>query len=155
VPFVLLLVVVVAILAVGLVFWTRQAASCSRRIGAPPGGEPSRVITGDVMCKAVLTSGSFGRLQFYDWGIRIRGIPLTRWIVPTWEARYEELAIAELVTLRYSRIAVWLRLRGSTEQIGFLTQWNQDVLGLLEKHEVPVNRAVTQYSRVSEVYGPH
>jgi len=30
---------------------------------------------------------------------------ISRWIVPTWEARYDELAIAELVALPSSRIA--------------------------------------------------
>ena len=97
-------------------------------------------------------SGSLARMEFHDWGVRIRGIAISRWIVPTWEARYEELAIAELASLRFSRIGVWLRLRGGADGIGFLTNWSQDILRRLEQHDVPVDRSVTQVKRAEELY---
>ena len=74
-----------------------------------------------------------------DWGVRLRGTFWSRWIVPTWEARYEELAIAELVATSFSRTAVWFRLRGSSEGIGFLCETSEDILRVLEEHDVPVN----------------
>ena len=77
---------------------------------------------------------------------------IARWIVPTWEARYDQLAVAELVTLPASRIAVWLRLRGDPHAIGFLTMDSRDILTLLQDHDVPVNRSIVQVRRVEELY---
>jgi hypothetical protein len=152
---VLEVVVLVALLVVagvaGLVIWIRRAASCARIIEAPV-SEREAIFSGDVLCRYVITSGSLAVLEFFDWGIRLRGNLVSRWIVPRWEARYSELAIAELVTLPHSRIAVWLRLRDDRGGIGFLRMPSSDILPLLEEHGVPVNRSVTQVRRVEELY---
>ncbi len=149
---VVLLVIVLVVAAVAaLITWIRRARSCARRIEVPE-GELSRVFTGDVLCRHILMSGSMARLEIFDWGVRLHGIAISRWIVPTWEARYEDLAIAELVALRFSRFAVWFRLRGESDGIGFLTHWSQDILRELEKHDVPVNRSVTRVDRTEELY---
>jgi hypothetical protein len=110
------------------------------------------IFYGGVMCRYLITSGSLARLEFYDWGVRLRGNVLSRWIVPTWEARYEEIAIAELVALRSSRVAVWMRLRGKADGIAFLTNGSAPVLRQLEQHDLPVNRSVAQIRRVEELY---
>jgi hypothetical protein len=148
---ILLIVVLVLIATAGIVTWIRRAAGY-RRIIEAPAGKLEDLVYGDVMCKAVLTSGSLGRLEIHDWGVRLRGMALSRWIVPTWEARYDELAIAELVALQHSRRAVWFRLRGTSDGIGFLSNRSEDVLRQLEQHGVPVNRALTQYRQVAELY---
>lgn len=148
---VLLVVVLVVAGMTGLVIWIRRASSCGRSIDAPP-GESNRVFPGDVLCRHSLMSGSMARLELFDWGVRLHGIAISRWIVPTWEARFEDLAIAELVTLRFSRVAVWFRLRGGADGIGFLTHWSKDILRELEKHDVPVNRSVMKISRAEELY---
>src|SRR6202046_5763401 len=103
----------------GFAWWIRLAGANARALGAPP-GDPVVLFRGGVMCRHLLTSGALARLEFFDWGVRLRGIVIARWIVPTWEARYDQLAVAELVTLPASRIAVWLRLRGDPPAIGFL-----------------------------------
>jgi hypothetical protein len=144
-----LIVVVVVLAAVALVVWTRRAAACARIIGAPA-DEPERMLYGDVLCRSVMTSGSFARLEVHDWGVRLRGIPVTRWIVPTWEARYEELAIAELVSSR-SRLGVWLRLKGGAGGIGFLTSNSEEVTRPLEAHGVQVDRSVSPFSQVRDL----
>jgi hypothetical protein len=153
VPVVIVLIVVLALAAItGLTVWIRRTASCGRTIQVPP-GELARLYTGDVMCRSAITSGSFARLEFFDWGIRLRGVPvLSSWLVPTWEARYDELALAELVTLRFSRIAVWLRVRGEAGGIGFLSHYGEEILRELQAREVPVNRAVAQVASVAELY---
>lgn len=148
---VLLVVVLVAAGVAGLVTWIRRAKACARIIGAPA-KEPDRIFAGDVLARHIMMSGSLARLEFFDWGVRLHGLAISRWIVPTWEARYEELAIAELVTLRFSRFAVWLRLRGPADGIGFLTHWSRDILRELEKHDVPVNRSVIKVTRPEELY---
>jgi len=147
---VILLVVVFLVIVGGLVTWVRRARSCARIIDAPEGTE-ERVFHGGIMCKNLMTSGSMVRLELLDWGVRIRGIAPTRWVVPTWEARYEELALAELVASQFSRIAVWFRLRGEPDGMGFLSGWHEDILKALQAHDVPVNRAVTRFKRVDDL----
>ena len=144
------LIVVVLGLA-GLYWWCRRAKSCGRTIDVPE-GDFKRVFWGGVMCRHLITSGTLARLEFFDWGVRIRGTMVSRWVVPTWEARYEELAVAELVALRWSRIAVWLKLRGESGGMAFLSDHSREILPLLEGRDVPVNRALAQISRVQELY---
>lgn len=150
-----LIYVLVALLAVvvvgGLIMWTRGAASSTRRLGLPTAGEPAVMYRGDVMSRHLITSGMFARLEFFDWGVRLRGIAICRWLVPTWEARYDELARVDLIASR-SRIAVWLRLRGEASGMAFLTHWSEDALRLLGEHGVPVNRSVAQVQRVEDLY---
>jgi hypothetical protein len=152
---VLIAVLVVVLLALaggaGLLFWIRRAGSCGRTIDVPA-GKLVALFYGGVMCRYLITSGSLARLEFYDWGVRLRGNVLSRWIVPTWEARYEEIAIAELVSLHWSRVAVWLKLRGQADGIAFLANGSADILRLLEQHDLPVNRSVTEIRRVEELY---
>jgi hypothetical protein len=148
---VLLVVVLVVAGVVALFTWIRRARSCARRIDVAE-GEPNRVFAGDMLARHIMMSGSMARLEFFDWGVRLHGIAISRWIVPTWEARYEDLAIAELVALRFSRFAVWFRLRGESDGIGFLTYWSKDILRELEKRDIPVNRSVTRVERTEELY---
>jgi hypothetical protein len=159
-----LIVALVLLCAGALVMWTRLAAANERRIEVPA-GELKDLFWGDVMAKHVMTSGSMARLEFFDWGIRLRGIVISRWIVPTWEARYDELAIAQLATLPHSRTAVWLRLKAdtpavlvqegrprSTPAVGFLCDRYTQVLPVLEGHGVQVDRSVVKARKVEELY---
>jgi hypothetical protein len=147
-----LIIVLVCLAAVWL--WSRQAASRNERvIGAPAGApEPGGLFRGGMMGRLVLTSGTLVRLEFFDWGVRLNGARLVRWVIPTWEARYDDLAVAELITLPHSRITVWLRLREDAGAIGFLTTDHQEILARLRDRGVPVNRVVTQVKRVEELY---
>jgi hypothetical protein len=149
------LIVILAVLAGGgIAAWTRRAATNKRLIvGVVADEEPLELFRGGIMARHMITSGTLVRLEFFDWGVRLRGTALSRWAVPTWEARYEELAIAELVTMPASRIAVWFRLRGGDARtIGFLSDHSSEVLRLLESRGVPVNRAVTTIRSVDELY---
>lgn len=151
-PIVILLIVVLAVAATaGLAVWIRRTASCRRTTDAPA-GELTRSFTGDVMCRSAITSGGLARLEFFDWGVRLRGVVVSRWIVPTWEARYDEVDMAELVKLPFSRIAVWLRVRGEAGGIGFLTNFSKDILRELAARDVPVNRAITEVRSTAELY---
>jgi hypothetical protein len=149
---ILLVALLVVLAVVGLMIWIRRAAACGRTIDVPA-TEPVQRFAGDTMCKSVVTSGSFARLEAHDWGIRIRGLAPYRWIVPTWEARYSELALVELVASK-SRIAVWLRLRGEPGGMGFLTTRSRDILKLLEEHQVQVSQEPAQPRRLADLYGP-
>jgi hypothetical protein len=148
---IVLVVVLVLMCGVGIFLWARLAASNERTIDVPA-GEAEELFRGDVMCRYVITSGSLARLEFFGWGVRLHGTLISRWIVPTWEARYDELAIAELVALPASRIAVCFRLRGGASPIAFLSERSPAILPLLTRHGVPVNRSVTRIRRVRELY---
>lgn len=146
-----LLAALVALCAGVFARWARLAASNTRIIGAPD-GELREVIHGGVMCRHLVTSGTLARLEIHDWGIRIGGIAIARWLIPTWEARYDELAIAELVALPASRIGVSFRLRGADPPaMAFLSDHNPRVLRALEAHDVLINRVVTRIRKVDEL----
>ena len=139
---------------VGVATWLQRGRACQRIIDpAPPAGETELVCYGGVMCRGMMTSGLLVRLDLLDWGVRMRGIPLSRWFVPRWEARYAELAIAELVVTPFSRIAVWFRVQGEPGGMGFLTERSRDILDGLQKHDVVVNRSVQQIRSAEEMYG--
>jgi hypothetical protein len=148
---ILLVVVLLLAVAAGLGRWVWRGRSATRTIGAPA-GEREVVYHGGILCKALTTSGLLVRFELFDWGVRISGIAPSRWVIPTWEARYEELAVAELVASSFSRVAVWLRLRGEPGGMGFLSGNGEEILRHLEKRDVPVNRAVTRIRRVDELY---
>ena len=146
----LALLVIVAVLGVVTSIW--RARACRRIIDVAPAGEPELTCYGGVMCRALMTSGSLVRLDLLDWGVRLRGIPISRWLVPRWEARYSELAVAELVATPYSRIAVWFRVQGEPGGMGFLSERHRDILTGLQRHEVPVDRSIRQIRRVEDMY---
>jgi len=151
-PLELALVVLLLVLCVsGLFMWVRLVAPNKRTIDAPV-GELEQFFWGGVMCRHLVASGTLARLEFFDWGVRLRGIPISRWIVPTWEAKYDELAIAELVALPQSRIAVWLRVPGEPTAVAFLSDRTSQILPVFEAHGVQVNRSVTRIRRVEELY---
>jgi hypothetical protein len=142
----------VLLVAIGLFLWTRLAATSRRTVDAAV-GKLEEAFWGGVMSRYLLTSGLLVKLELFEWGVRLRGIPISRWIVPTWEAKYEELAIAELVALPTSRIAVCFRLRGGDPStIAFLSDYSSAILPALQRHGVPVNRSVTQIRRIRELY---
>jgi hypothetical protein len=148
---IVLIAVFVLLWAAGIAVWIRLAAANKRTIGAPP-GELRELFRGGVMARHIITSGSLARLEFFDWGVRLRGTVISSWIVPTWEARYEELGRAGLVALPASRIAVWLRLRDEQDAIAFLSERSRSILPVLERHGVLVSDAVTKIRRVEELY---
>jgi hypothetical protein len=149
----ILIALVVILLAAGLFTWIRRAAA-RQRIIDDPGGEVEYVIYGGVMCRGLTTSGSLVCLDLMDWGVRMRGIPVARWIVPRWEARYDELAIAELVATQYSRNAVWFRLQGDAGGMGFLSERSPEIFRVLERHGVPVNRSVQRVRSAGDLDSP-
>ncbi|MGB6452881.1 MAG: hypothetical protein WBH47_00190 [Streptosporangiaceae bacterium] len=148
----ILLALIVVMVVIGVVTWIRRARSCQRIIDAPP-GELELGCYGGVMCRVMMTGGTLVRLDLLDWGVRLRGVPLTRWYMPQWEARYEELAIAELVAMPHSRITVWFRVKAEPGGMGFMSYRSRDILEGLQKHDVPVNRSVQQIRNAAEMYG--
>ena len=150
----ILLALLVVMVVIGMATWIGRGRACQRILDTPvPTGESELTCYGGVMCRGLMTSGALARFDLMDWGVRIRGTPVARWIVPRWEARYAELAVAELVATPFSRIAVWFRVQGEPGGMGFLTERSRDILNGLEKHEVVVNRSVQQIRNAGDLYG--
>ena len=83
------------------------------------------------------TRGRWARLRFLDWGIRLDG----RWVIPTFELRYDEISEARLVA---SRFKSGIRFQSSclTEPVTFETSEGMQIADLLEERGVMVNRNV-------------
>ncbi len=147
----ILLALLIVVVVVSVVLWIRRARACQRIINAPD-GELEMACYGGVMCREMMTSGGLVRLDMLNWGVRMRGVPLTRWYMPQWEARYEELAIGELVATRHSRITVWFRVQAEPGGMGFMSYRSRDILDGLQRHGVPVNRSVQQIRSPADMY---
>ncbi len=88
------------------------------------------------------------RLEFFDWGIRLggggaanwAGLGLATFLTPVWEARYEELTEARLVTAPTHQ-GIRLRAGDGEGEVFFWTRGGSEVLDRLEEHVVPVDRA--------------
>ena len=148
----ILLALLIVMVVVSVITWLRRARACQRIIDAPD-GELEMACYGGVMCREMMTSGALVRLDMLDWGVRMRGVPLTRWYMPQWEARYEELAIAELIVTKHSRITVWFRVQREPGGMGFMSYRSRDILDGLQRHGVPVNRSVQQIRGPADMYG--
>jgi hypothetical protein len=91
------------------------------------------------------------RLEFFDWGIRLgssgaanwAGLGLAKLMTPVWEAWYEELTEARLVTAPTHQ-GIRLRAGDSEGEVFFWTRKGPEVLDCLEEHVVPVDRAADQ-----------
>lgn len=112
----------------------RRNARLSRRIDAPP-AEPVATFRGNMWSPGL--GGLFGfraRLEFFDWGIRLRGGRS----LPRYDARWGELAEVQVGRL------VWPGLKFSSpvfaEPVYFETfQPVRPILDLLSYRSVPVN----------------
>lgn len=132
-------VVVVAIIASAFLLFHRRAVRNSRRIGAP-GTRRTAAFRGGMLRPGKINAGrGTTKLEFFDWGVRLRcGL-----MMPVWEARYEELTEARLVTAP-SRHGVRLRAGDGEGEILFWTRRGPEVLDHLQEHAVLVDRAADQ-----------
>jgi hypothetical protein len=143
-------VVVVGGIASVFLLIRRQAAKNSRRLGLPTDQRTASFVGG-------MTSSTFDggpgtiKLEFFDWGIRLRGagnlrgFGMLRLLVPVWDARYEELTEARAVIAPTNQ-GVRLRAAGSAGPMTFWTRRGSEVLDRLHEHAVSVDRAAHHVS---------
>jgi len=136
-------VLVLAFFAWGFLFIRGVAVSASRRVGAPGGRGTARFLGG--MWRRGKLSLDVGtvRLEFFDWGIRLAGLGLGRFMAPVWEARYEDLIEARLVIAPTHR-GIRFRAGDGGDEVIFWTNQGSDVLDRLDQHLVPVDRVADQ-----------
>jgi hypothetical protein len=142
--------VAVIIIASAFLFKRREAVRDSRRIGVPDARRTATFRGGLQTWKKInVGKGSMDmeevRLEFFDWGIRLRGVGIMRPVVPVREAQYEELTEARLVTA-HKKQGVRLHAAGIADAMIFWTRQDSNVLDRLEEHAVSVDRAADQVS---------
>ncbi len=95
--FVILFILVAGFFASVLLIMHRKAVRDSRRVGAPD-ARRTATFRGGMWWPGRYNAGpGTMSLDFFDWGIRLGGGDLTRFLSPVWEARYGELTEARLV----------------------------------------------------------
>jgi hypothetical protein len=149
----LLRAMIIGGLAVAALAWTvlgfRWLAAKSGRVAlvAPsvPESAPEIAFVGGVRSRTVNATAGLARLEFFDWGIQVQSsLRVLRWMIPTWQAHYEELVKAQLITVPGANNGVRFQLRDGGESIIFWTFQGAQVLNQLEAHGVPVDREVTR-----------
>jgi len=129
----------------------RSAVRNSRRVGAP-NARRTATFRGGMWRPDKFNAGpGTMRLDFFDWGIRLgsggaanlAGMGLPRLWTPVWEARYEELTEARLVTAPTHQ-GIRLRAGDGEGEVFFWTRHGSEVLDRLEEHAVAVDRAAVR-----------
>jgi hypothetical protein len=108
-----------------------------------PGARHRTVFVGGMRSGTFIAGPRSIRLEFFVWGIRLRGAGMGRFSTPVWEIQYQELWEARLVTAPTNQ-GVRLRAAGSAPPVIFWTRRGPEVLDRLQEHAVRVNRAADQ-----------
>lgn len=152
----MILIAVIVVIAVPLVFcsarWLRTVAENSTRRVELPEESAECAFAGGMASVNWVATWPLARLEFLSWGIRLRGsFPPARWILGTWEARYDELATVRLI----SSISPSLRfaVKGDTEAVLFISATRRDeIMDRLEQHDVAVDRVAVPLSKAGGMY---
>lgn len=139
---------IVAVIASAFLLFHRSAVRNSRRVGAPKARRTATFRGGMWRPDKFNAGPGTMSLDFFDWGIRLRssgaanwaGMGLPRLLTPVWEARYEELTEARLVTAPTHQ-GIRLRAGDGEGEVFFWTRHGSEVLDRLEEHVVAVDRA--------------
>jgi hypothetical protein len=134
---------VLAFFAWGFLFFRGVAVSASRRVGAPGGRATARYRGGMWRRGRLSLDIDTVRMKFFDWGIRLAGLGLGRFMTPVWEARYEDLTEARMVIAPMHR-GIRLRAGEGGDEVIFWTDQGSEILDRLDQHLVPVDRAADQ-----------
>lgn len=120
-----------------------------------PGGPSERSFTGGLWSAAGSVVWPLARLELADWGFRVRGnVPGLRWLVPVREARYTELAGAQLVWAPIASRGVYLQAAGEADSFVFWTRQSSEILDHLQIRGVPTDRSVTRLPWGANTYHP-
>jgi hypothetical protein len=147
------IIIVVGVPTVAATLWAlRQQAAGSARVIAMPDTAPERAFLGGSLSGSWSASWPLARLEFLDWGIRLGGsVRPVRWVIGTWEARYEELATVRLISSLTP--GVRLAVKGSTDAVVFWTfQDSREIADRLEAHGVPVDRSAMSLRKAGGIY---
>jgi hypothetical protein len=140
-------VIALVIVVAAITLFRRRSAKSSRTVSVPE-ETPAAVWKGGLRTQTVNATSGTARLELFDWGVRVRGRGLWRVLLPTWEARYRELATAQLIKWPIANSGVLMRTDGSAAPLVFVTLRDREVLDALAARGVPVDRSVARLRRV-------
>lgn len=136
---------VAAVAAIAFFRWLARRSA--RTLGMPDEGPPIATWNGGLRTRTMNATGGTARLELFDWGIRVRGRGPWRWLLHAWEARYGELAKAQLIKFPVANPGVLMRTSSSAVPLVFVTFRGLEILDQLEARGVPVDRSVTRLRR--------
>lgn len=118
----------------------RLAATSDRVVLSSPEQTAEMKFLGGVLARTLNATWGLARLELFDWGVQVRGTKLVIWLIPTWQARYQEIANAQLVTVPVANKGVRLQLCNGGDPVIFWTCRGVKVLDQLEVRGVHVDR---------------
>jgi hypothetical protein len=131
------------VVVVTVAFFRRLSSGTSRTV-AVPAGTALASWRGGVKTRTVSGAGRVARLELFDWGVQVRSAGLFTWLGFTWQARYAEMARAQLIRFPVANRGVLLRTDGCAAPLVFVTHHDRDVIDLLQAHGVPVDRSAAR-----------
>ena len=134
-------VVAFAVVAGTVALFRSRSAKSSRTIAAPE-ELPVAVWKGGLRTQTVNATSGTARLEMFDWGVRVRGRGFWKVLLPTWEARYSELATAQLIEWPIANHGVLMRSDSSVAPLVFVTLRDREVLEALAARGLLVDRSV-------------
>jgi hypothetical protein len=132
-----------AVVAGTIALFRSRSAKSSRTI-AVPDELPTAVWKGGLRTQTVNATSGTARLEMFDWGVRVRGRGFWQVLLPTWEARYSELATAQLIEWPIANHGVLMRTDSSVAPLVFVTLRDREVLEALAARGVLVDRSVSR-----------
>jgi hypothetical protein len=140
-----------ALVGVAAGYWgMRQQASSASRVISKPESPPESVFLGGAPTPTVSATTPLARLELFGWGVRLSSC--ARWLrylplsVPTWEARYDELAVVRSVS-RIGTSGLRLAVAGSADAVVFWTSQWPDILDRLAVAGASVDRSPVQFKQ--------
>jgi hypothetical protein len=145
-----------ALAGVAAGYWgmRRQVSSASRVIGMRD-SPPVSVFVGGAIGPTVSVTTPLARLELFGWGVRLSAS--ARWLrffplsVPTWEARYDELAVVRRVT-GIGTGGLRLAVADSADAVVFWTSQWPEILDRLEAAGASVDRLPVRVKQAGGVY---
>lgn len=132
-------------------------AAAARRVGTIviPGDRPERAFIGGLWSAAGSVIWPLARLELLGCGVRVRGsVRGLSWLVPVREARYGELAGAQLVRVPVASRGVYLRAASQADSFVFWSRRGNEILDHLQMHGVPTDRSEMRLPWGSNTYHP-
>jgi hypothetical protein len=114
-------------------------------VSQPGSGPPARAFTGGLWSASGSAIWPLARLELSGRGIGVRASTrVLRWLIPAWDARYEDIAGAQRVFVPIANRGVYIRALTAAGPIVFWTRRGADVLEHLQLHGVAVDWSVGQ-----------
>jgi hypothetical protein len=132
-----------AVVAGTVALFRRRSAKSSRTI-AVPAEAPTAAWKGGLRTQTVNATSGTATLELFDWGVRVRGRGFWQVLLPAWEARYGELAIAQLIEWPIANHGVLMRAGSSVAPLVFVTLRDREILEALAARGVLVDRSVSR-----------